>query len=43
MIQELPFKDRKIIPIIKDELVEGCLAAVHEAVPSQREVFPCRL
>ena len=23
MIQELPFKDRPIVPIIKDELVEG--------------------
>ena len=39
MIQELPFKDRKIIPIIKDELVEGVWPQFMKPFPLNEKYF----
>lgn len=39
MIQELPFKDRPIVPIIKDELVEGVWPQFMKPFPLSRKVF----
>ena len=39
MIQELPFKDRPIVPIIKDELVEGVWPQFMKPYPLSEKYF----
>ena len=39
MIQELPFKDRPIVPIIKDELVEGVWPQFMKPFPLNEKYF----
>ena len=39
MIQELPFKDRPIVPIIKDELVEGVWPQFMKPFPLSEKYF----
>lgn len=41
MIQELPFKDRPIVPIIKDELVEGVWPQFMKPYPLSENIFSC--
>ena len=45
MIQELPFKDRPIVPIIKDELVEGVWPQFMKPYPLSEKYFlvACKL